>query len=460
MTHGPLPNGAATGEPEIQPGRSGADYIAVVDREITPPFKSKLGGKPLHEFMTTRPVRDWIVKGVFLARTLFLGVGEPGCGKSFLFLDLCMTMALACVDPRAPREWFGRKIKACGIVYVAAEGQEDFVIRAHAGLRARGLASDTELPFYLLPTVVDMRSSDAQTKDLIADIKGFEAHCVSRFGVSIGLVMFDTLNRSLAGGTDSNPEHVGAFVRNCSTVRETLGLACGAVHHTPRGGDRARGHSSVTADNDAEIFIKPSFEGAPNAWIVTRTKASAKGDRHEFRLRQIELARDVDGEAVTSCYVAAGAHEGSLEGVEMRDAAEAERTKKPYMTADGRSILGPNLTVVMRALHDAIDRIGEDPLPTLRAVPHGRRVIKFSTWTDEIVRAMPGDDKDGAKFKDKCRKARDSGALALRNRGIIGMDQDYVWRTSKRVAMIDRALGSEPEPIDSTEEVGDGQIPF
>lgn len=427
-----------------QAGGTAARLYEIIDK-LKPwapePFVGRFGGKFIHEFMGEAPARDWLLKGVFLARTLFLIIGQPGCGKSFLALDMIMTMALAAVDPRAPREWFGRKIKPCGVTYIAAEGQEDFIIRMHAWFAAKGLPVNTKVPVYLVPTAIDMRSSDDSTKVLIEDIKKVSKIAEDEFGVPMGLVVVDTLNRALAGGDDTKPDHIGAFIRNCSLIREMTGVATCAVHHTPHGKDRARGHGSVSGDNDAEVFVKDAADGAPNEWQVTRSKASARGDRHEFRLRQAEVGRDADMEAITSCYVAAGAYETSIEALEMRDAALTATTKKAHMTADGRSLLGPNLTVAMRALHEAIERIGEIPIGEVR-VPHGRKAIKFSTWTDEIVRSMPGDDKESAKFKDKCRKARDAAATALRNRGIIGMDGDWVWRTSKRVAMVDKPENS------------------
>jgi hypothetical protein len=92
--------------------------------------------------------------------------------------------------------------------------------------------------------------------------------------------------------------------------------------------------------------------------------------------------------------------------------------------------------------------------------PHGRNVTTQKAWLDEVVRAIPGDDKEDAKFRDKCRKARDAGAILLRNRGIIGMDGDYVWRTSKRVAMIDKPEAPEPERPSEQPPMDLGSIPF
>lgn len=450
MVHGPLPNGAGDAEPEIPPLISAAEYISAVDKEIAPKFKSKFGGREAHEFCSERPVRRWVVKNAILAGTLVLFVGKPGSGKSFLALDLAKQRSLAVVDDRVPCEWFGRKIKPGGTIYIAAEGQDDFVIRMHSAMISRGLPANLPHPFFLIPSPIDLRTSEANVTNLIAEIKAVSAVFREKYGVEVDMVFVDTLNRALAGGDDSKPEHIGAFITNCGLIRQATGVTMIPVCHQAKAtmGMDPRGHGSITGDNDGEIFVAGAIGGAPNGWVLKRNKAGPAGDRHEFRLRQVVVGRDDEGEDVTSCYVVAGAHEPSLEGVEMKDAALAEKIKSATMTADGRSILGPNLTMVMRALHEGIERIGEDAPPLVPA-PHGRKVIKFAAWTDEIVRLMPGDDKQSVKFKDRCRKMRDAGTLQLRNRGVIGIHEEYIWRTSKRIAMIDRAANAEPEPADA-----------
>jgi hypothetical protein len=408
------------------------------------PFKSKFGGKLVHEIVGDKPVRLWLLKGVFLEKTWFLIVGAPGCGKSFLTLDFCAARAWAAVDPKAPREWFGRKFKPGATVYIGAEGQEDMIIRVHAWFKARGVDPKTKIPLFLIPTAIDMRSGDAPTKDLISEIGQVSRICETDFGVPVDFVVVDTFNRALAGGSDVNPEHVGALIRNVSHIREECGVAVAAVHHTPRNGDTARGHGSVTADNDAEVFVQGAFDGAPNKWILRRSKAGPTGDVSEFRLRQIEVGRDEENDPITSCYIAEGAREKSLEEIEMTNAEMSARTGKPHMTPDGRMILGDNLTLVMRALDSLIKKKG-DPMPSGVIVPHGRSAILLKDWTDEIVAIAPGDDKTDPKFKDRMRKARDAGATKLALRGIIHIQGDWVWRSSVRVARVDPREDETPQ---------------
>lgn len=366
------------------------------------------------------------------------------CGKSFLLLDYAMNMALACVDPVHSEVWFGRKVAKLGVVYVAAEGEDDFIIRMHAWKAAHGVA-DLELPIYLIPMAVDMRTGQERTEQLIAEIKDREQACLQRFGVKFGLVVIDTLNKCLAGGNDSKPEDIGPFLANCNRIREECNVSVAPVHHMPKDARSVdpRGHSSLKGDIDFHWYVVPAKDGAPNSWTITRAKAGPTGAKHEFRLRQIILGQDEDGDAITSCVVTALATEPSLEEADMRDAAGGERRN---MTADGRAIIPDNQTLILKALHQAAESVGEalpygkdgDGKERPIHVPHGRKAVSMAQWTDEMVKIMPGDDKAGAKFKDKCRKARDAAASKFTMRGLIAIDGDWVWRTGRRVAGVDR----------------------
>jgi AAA domain len=450
--------------PELGPILSLKQFEAIVEAKCALPWHSLLGGRMLSEYTNVRPKRDWLLKGVVLARTFVLIVGAPGCGKSFLALDLAMTMAVAAVSSERPQQWFGRKIKPCGIVYIAAEGQDDFIIRIQGWLLENGLPLDLDVPFFLIPTPIDMRTGDVDTEKLISDIKGFQTICRLRFGCDVGMVFIDTLNRALAGGDDGNPEHIGKFVKHAAQVRDITGLCVAALHHTPKPQANSsgkithirsdpRGHSSLRGDNDGEIFVTEGDGARPNRWKVERNKAGPKGDWHEFRLHEVIVGIDDDGENIPTCIVQPGGSERAMEGYEVRDRAEATKGK-PNVDAFGRALVGPNLTLDMEALQSLLDTKGDFP-PTDIRIPAGRKAIKMEDWTDEIVSRRPGDTKD-AKFKDAVRKHRDTAAINLRMRGIIDMDGPWVWRTERKVAGVDKVEDSPfggPNPPSSSDGI-------
>jgi hypothetical protein len=83
-----------------------AETLPLLQRQFR--FSDRLRARLSHEVMTTKVQRDWIVKGCLQARSFHLIIGTPGCGKSFLTLDLCMNLALAAVDKTHSGLWFGK----------------------------------------------------------------------------------------------------------------------------------------------------------------------------------------------------------------------------------------------------------------------------------------------------------------------------------------------------------------
>ena len=79
-------------------------------------LKSRFNGM-LIEDMTRDPVkREWLTKGVILARTLFFVIGEPGSGKSFLMIDWICNHANAVVNDKHSGLWL------LSTIYGASDG--------------------------------------------------------------------------------------------------------------------------------------------------------------------------------------------------------------------------------------------------------------------------------------------------------------------------------------------------
>ena len=62
------------------------------------------------------------------------------------------------------------------------------------------------IPFVSLATAIDMRTTDADTKALAAEIKALSDQMLQRTGVSAELVVIDAVARVLAGGNENASE--------------------------------------------------------------------------------------------------------------------------------------------------------------------------------------------------------------------------------------------------------------
>lgn len=75
------------------------------------------------------------------------------------------------------------------------------------------------------------------------------------------------------------------------------------VHHTGKDtGPGARGHSSLRAAIDTKIGLSGDDMGQITAEVI-KQREGPTGYHFDYRLRQVTLVQDQDGDAVTTCPV-------------------------------------------------------------------------------------------------------------------------------------------------------------
>lgn len=229
--------------------------------------------------------RDYLVKG-WLPRTGLACVwGPSGCGKTFFVTDILLHVALG-------RAWRGMRVQAGPVVYVAVEDARGIERRAYA-FQAYRMAEDHEpVPFYIVNAAsIDMVRDHAELVDNIRRQVTGEVPVV---------VAVDTLNRSLAG-SESRDEDMSAYINAASAISEAFGCCTLLIHHCGVEGTRPRGHTSLTAAVDAQIAVSKGGERARA--VLEKMKNGPDGAELAFRLMQVELGEDCDGDPITSCIV-------------------------------------------------------------------------------------------------------------------------------------------------------------
>lgn len=266
------------------------------------PIVSRYNALWLHEIVGRRSSMPWLVKGLVPSHGFGAIVGEPGCGKSFLALDLaCAVSILALVEGEDAR-WFTRRLQAAGVAYVAAEGQIGFVKRVEALVKRYHLQDLRRFPFVLLPTAVDLCTADGDTRGLIEELQAIGRAMRERTGVPLSIIVVDTLNRAIAGRDENDSEIMGAFIRNAALIQAATGATVIVVHHKNASGTRERGHSSLRGALDFMIEVEKDPEGG-NLWKVAKQKDEEDGASFGFTLNGVVVGLDDDGDAVTSCTV-------------------------------------------------------------------------------------------------------------------------------------------------------------
>lgn len=149
--------------------------------------------------------------------------GEPGAGKTFVSLDLALTIA-------SGGTWAGMAARQLPVVYVSAEGGDAIGRRVRAWyLEAmRRLPSDEarqalidalESNFHVIPHSVQVAESTARHQ-LVEDIRAIHGP-----ETPIGLIVLDTLARNAVGLEENSNTDMGMFVDACYSLRSALKVA-------------------------------------------------------------------------------------------------------------------------------------------------------------------------------------------------------------------------------------------
>jgi hypothetical protein len=194
------------------------------------------------------PPPTWLIDGLLPEHGLSIVYGDPGAGKSFLVLDAALRIAHG-------MDWHGSKTKQVGVLYIAGEGRHGIGKRVKGWRREHGLEG-ADAPFKLIPVAIKMLDASSierlkRTIHAIAQEVHFE----------IGLVIIDTVSRSIAGQDENKQEAMSALVDGCASIQEFTNGAVIGVHHAGKDKEKGmRGSSVLLGACDASIKVKKDGE--------------------------------------------------------------------------------------------------------------------------------------------------------------------------------------------------------
>jgi hypothetical protein len=327
---------------------------------------------------------NYLVKGLLGSTGMAVIYGAPGSGKTFFALRLGL-----CVAAGLP--FFGRRTRQAGVVYIAAEAGRSIANRV-AAVRNE---FPPGTPFIAITSPIDLRSSDADVTRLVTRLRSLD------LGVPIGLIIIDTLSRVMAGGNENAPDDMGALVRNCDRLRDETGAFLGIVHHSGKDAAKgARGHNLLLAATDTEIEVSQDEDAKLSTARITKQRDFATDDSFAFKLCQVEIGVDEDGDPVTSCSV---------------DENVTPPTARPLLhKLTGAAAAG------MQQLANCLAAHGET-MPTSDHIPSNINGVTLGRWKSWLINA--GILNPDGNPREQFRRIR----VTLQGRKIIGVWGDYVW---------------------------------
>jgi hypothetical protein len=244
--------------------------------------------------------RCTLVKGFGGRGELILFYGQPKHGKTFLTSHFAISVAVRAA-------WFGRKPKAPAgfVLYCALEGGCGMRQRLKAILQQDPALGDqiTEQNLIVMRQRIDVRQPSDVAR-LLATIAQHERET----GLPCLLIVIDTVARALGSGSDTDPKDMAALISAADTIRNAGSKPTVAlVHHAGKDTSRGpRGRSDLPGAIDACVLVERLENGAGNRATCEYAKDDPDGWAVDFRLEQVELGTDEDGDAITSCVLREG----------------------------------------------------------------------------------------------------------------------------------------------------------
>ncbi len=321
------------------------------------------------ELMAMPPIK-FLVDSLFTEHGFSVMYGPPGCGKTFLALDIALCVATG-------QEFHEMEVKQGAVLYIAGEGVGGLGKRVKAWIDKRGVGvNEKELPFYVLPTAVDF-TNPADVEKLSATIQLLEEQAGG-----FSLIVVDTVARALLGADENSATDIGKFVKTCDTLKQRYHAALIGIHHSGKDGSRGmRGSSALLGAVDTSIQIKKS--GAQITLVTEKQKDAEPAGNYFFQMESTEIGTFG---AETSVYL--------------------RRISEDEVIADGTKLNEKELKA-MNCLRDATDRNDVISVEVARD--------SFIFWMTE----KDGCDSTDRKAKERARKAWGRAINALESADIL-----------------------------------------
>lgn len=362
---------------------------------------------------------DELVEGVITRNSMSVVYGDSNSGKTFLKIDLGAAVARGI-------NWFGRRVEAGMVVYLAAEAPSSVRRR----LRVYQQRHQCSVPnFAIVESPVDLFDGDADTQRVITLVRELE----KKLGAKCELIIGDTLARLSAGANENTGEDMSIVLRHVDLIRTECNAHFSLIHHCGKDAAKgARGWSGLRAATDTEIEVTADEQtGVRVAKITKQRDLDSKGEEIQFRLEVIDIGTSKWGEPITSCVVAPANEAKESAAAAFMAALERER--------DARDM------DVLVALVAKFERRGE----RVSTSPTGPATTYKTLSTDPDFPKQTGPDR----LARLLRALQDAGRLFR----VTVRTPDRKWKETFRTTPEAPESAPMPEPDDAANDPADAQ---
>ena len=316
----------------------------------------------LNDLMSMPPIK-WLTDSLLTRHGFSVMYGPPGCGKTFVALDIALSVA-------AGRDFHDMATDQGAVLYIAGEGVGGLGKRVKAWINNRGGGCvEHELPFFILPTAVNF-AAPGDLEKLLVTIDELEKQ-----SGPFSLVVVDTVARALLGADENSATDMGKFVKACDSIKEHTNAAVLGIHHSGKdGGKGMRGSSALLGAVDTSIAVKKAVD------IITlsteKQKDAEPADDMLFKMNVAEVGLIADESSVYLSKCSA-------------DEINANKAS-----------LNESQIKAMNCLRDATDKNGQINVGIARD--------SFNYWLSEKEELDPTDAKAKARLRMAWKRALDA----------------------------------------------------
>jgi len=230
----------------------------------------------------SKPPVQWLVHKVLKAHGLSCIFGKSGSGKTFLTLDMLLSIA-------SGREWFGLKTLQVPVTYLCLESRDAIGLRIQAWEMA-----NTPCPTNFKQIHEDFDFSEEENIHELAN-------AIKHSQMDNGLIAIDTFNASIAGLDENSSKDMGKVLQNLRLLANLTNSAVKIVHHSGKDSTQGmRGHSSLHGALDTIIEVRSA---SYPSWHLVKNKDGESNISFKFKISQVELGLDVNRDSITSCHI-------------------------------------------------------------------------------------------------------------------------------------------------------------
>jgi len=241
----------------------------------------------IHNNELEAKIPEWVVKWFIESDSIVQIFGDPGCGKSFIGLDIAACIATG-------KDFHGKQTKAGASYYIAAEGRNGIARRLKAW------ENRYQQPLMGWPLFISTGAGNLCDPESAAEI----VDAIEGAGEPPAVIVVDTLARNFGPGDENSTKDMNMFIAALDRIRERYRCTIILIHHTGHG-DKSRGRGAMALKGalDAEYRLDKDIYGVVRC-EATKMKDAEIPEPMAFNIVSVEIGMvDEDGEPVTSAVL-------------------------------------------------------------------------------------------------------------------------------------------------------------